>query len=134
MKKISKNNIEFLGWQSDKNVKLMFSQCKAFVFPGEEDFGITPVEAMAAVKPVVAQNIGGVKETVVDNKTGILFDKCEVKDIVDAISELEKNYDKFDPLKIQKRASDFSEERFKTSFKKTVIYNYQKHLTKLDER
>jgi glycosyltransferase involved in cell wall biosynthesis len=62
---MASSNVEFLGWQSDAVVRDAYSGCRAVVFPGEEDFGIVPVEAMASGKPVIAYGRGGVLETVV---------------------------------------------------------------------
>ena len=57
--------MEFLGWQSDERVRELYRQCRAVLFPGEEDFGIVPLEAMASGKPVIAYGKGGVLETVI---------------------------------------------------------------------
>ncbi|MCK4241908.1 MAG: glycosyltransferase, partial [Candidatus Atribacteria bacterium] len=69
--KLAGPTIEFLGWQSDKNKIEYLRNARALIFPGEEDFGIVPVEAMAAGKPVIAFNKGGLKESVTQDKTGI---------------------------------------------------------------
>ncbi len=65
--------VEFLGWQSDEAIRDLYRRCRQLIFPGEEDFGIVPVEAMACGTPVIAFDRGGVTETVVDRETGILF-------------------------------------------------------------
>ncbi len=70
LRKIAGPNVEFVGWQTDEKLAELMSNCRALVFPGEEDFGIIPVEAMAAGRPVIAYGSGGVLETVLDNKTG----------------------------------------------------------------
>lgn len=132
LKKIAKSNIEFLGWQDDKVVSRLYSNCKGFVFPGEEDFGLTPVESMASGRPVVALRVGGVKETVVDGADGVFFDKCEPDLIAKAVNSLEKDYHKFKPNSIRLHALKFSEDKFMSNLKKTVIHEYQKYLTKLD--
>ena len=64
-------NITFLGRQSDDIVKKYMSECKALLYPGEEDFGIVPVEAQACGRPVIAYGKGGVLDSVVDGKTGV---------------------------------------------------------------
>ena len=66
LEKLAKGNIKFLGRQPDEVIKEYYSKCKAFIFPGEEDFGITPLEAQASGRPVVAFGKGGALETVVD--------------------------------------------------------------------
>src|SRR3990172_2447787 len=63
--RIARQNIEFLGWQDDNTLKEYYSKCKALIFPGEEDFGIVPVEAMASGRPVIAYGKGGAVETVI---------------------------------------------------------------------
>ncbi len=133
LKSIAEDNIEFLGWQEDKKVKQLFSDSRGLIFPGEEDFGLTPVESMASGRPVVAQNIGGVKETVVEGKTGVFFDNCNQKSIVNAVNRLEKNYDAFNPNDLKEHSKKFSEENFQKEFKRTIIHEYQKYITKLSE-
>ena len=65
LKELSASNVEFLGWQSDEKVSEYYSKCKALIFPGEEDFGIVPLEAQASGRPVIAYGKGGVCETII---------------------------------------------------------------------
>ncbi|MGR3178637.1 MAG: glycosyltransferase [Candidatus Anammoxibacter sp.] len=65
LKELSAGNVEFLGWQSDEKVSEYYSKCKALIFPGEEDFGIVPLEAQASGRPVIAYGKGGVCETII---------------------------------------------------------------------
>lgn len=74
LKAASGPNISFLGWQSNEDIRNLYRTCRFLVFPGEEDFGIVPVEAMACGMPVLAFRKGGATETVVDGQTGIFFD------------------------------------------------------------
>ena len=83
--------IEFLGKRSDGEVATLYAGCKAFLFPGFEDFGITPLEAQAAGRPVVAFGRGGATETVVDQMTGVLFPEQSVEALVDAIERLDRS-------------------------------------------
>lgn len=86
------DNVEILSWVSAKELLALYAKCKGFVATAmDEDFGITPVEAMASGKPVVASNEGGYKETVVDGKTGILIDNITTEKLVEAIKDAEKN-------------------------------------------
>ena len=82
--------IEFLGKRDDAEVADLYARCKAFLFPGFEDFGITPLEAQAAGRPVIAFGRGGATETVVDQVTGVLFSEQSVEALVDAIEGLDR--------------------------------------------
>ena len=70
---MAKSNIEFVGHISDEEKAGYFRCCRGFIFPGEEDFGITPVEAQSYGKPVIAYGKGGALETVIGNTTGGFF-------------------------------------------------------------
>lgn len=85
----TKNTISFLGRLDDNAVRSHMQRCTMLLFPGIEDFGLVPVEAMACGTPVVAYGRGGVAETVVDGKTGVLFHDQTVADIVDGIKRSE---------------------------------------------
>jgi len=124
--KIAGRTIKFLGWKSEKEKIKYFQRCRAFLFPGEDDFGITPVEAMAAGRPVVAYNTGGATETVIAGKTGEFFNDYEnPASLKNAILKLEKNYSKYSEENCQKRAKDFSEEIFVKRFKTFVKEKYK---------
>ena len=116
--------IEFKGGLSDEEVAQMMAECRGFIFPGEEDFGITPVEAMAAGRPVFAYGKGGVTETVIDKKTGMFFDEPTVESFEAAFAKFlsfEKKF--FKPEDAIKRAKDFSVEKFEKSLRKLVDQN-----------
>jgi len=83
--------IEFLGRAPDGQVEELYANCKAFLFPGEEDFGITPLEAMASGRPVIAFRAGGAIESVIDGKTGLFFDEPTADSLAEAIRELDEN-------------------------------------------
>ncbi len=113
LKDIAGKNIEFLGRKSDSVVTEYIQNCRGFIFPGIEDFGITPVEAMASGKPVIAFNSAGLQESVVPEKTGVFFDEQNEDSLLNAMTyffEIEKN---FDYKKISAHAEQFSEENFK---------------------
>lgn len=82
-------NIEFRGWVADRDIPDLYAGCKALIFPGEEDFGIVPVEAMACGKPVVAFARGGALETVADRRTGIHFGEQNADSLLGGIDILE---------------------------------------------
>ena len=105
-------NIELLGRVSDERLYELYSGAKGFIaLARDEDFGITPVEAMAAGTPVIAFNGGGFKETVVDGVTGLLINNTDEKTINDTIKKFDKI--KWDKEKLQNQARKFSQERFK---------------------
>ena len=81
--------VRFLGWVDRPQLVDLFARCHAYVVPGIEDFGIAPVEAMAAGKPVIAFRGGGVAETVLDGQTGVLFDRQDVASTIAAIERLD---------------------------------------------
>jgi glycosyltransferase involved in cell wall biosynthesis len=85
LRAVSARNIEFLGWQSDKSLLELYRTCRLLVFPGEEDFGIVPLEAQACGKPVVAFGVGGVTETVVPGVTGEFFTDAHEDALADAV-------------------------------------------------
>lgn len=112
-------NIEFLGEVSDKEKMILMKNAKAFVFAAEdEDFGITPVEAMSVGTPIISYKSGGVLETVVDGKTGLFFDELTVESLSKAVREFGRT--KFDRKLIAEHAQKFSKDRFKKEIKQFV--------------
>jgi glycosyltransferase involved in cell wall biosynthesis len=81
--------VEFLGRQPDAVVNRYASRCRALIFPGEEDFGMTPLEINAAGRPVVAYGAGGATETVVENVNGILFPTQSTESLIQALEKCE---------------------------------------------
>jgi glycosyltransferase involved in cell wall biosynthesis len=122
---MAKDNIEFLGGQSDEVIKEYYSECKAFIFPGEEDFGITPVEAQASGCPVIAYGRGGVLETVIEDKTGIFFYEQTIDSLIEAVRKFEKDSDIFDPQTLRRNAERFNKERFRLELKRFVEERYE---------
>jgi glycosyltransferase involved in cell wall biosynthesis len=111
-------NVEWLGWRSDPEVAQLLRRCRALLFPGVEDFGIVPLEAMAAGRPVIAFAEGGALETVVppgDERppTGLFFHAQTVEALVDAMRRLESGAIAFDPKALRARAEEFDRARFK---------------------
>jgi glycosyltransferase involved in cell wall biosynthesis len=121
LKKLAAPNIEFVGWQSDEELNELYAGCKAVVFPGEEDFGIVPVEAMACGRPVIAFAKGGATETVVDTpslKTGITFQEQTVDSICEAIRSFKE--EDFKPKDLRQYALGFDRQVFKRKMKEYV--------------
>ncbi len=116
LKSIAKKNIEILGWVSDEELSTLYSGCKALIFPGEEDFGIVPVEAQACGKPVIAYGRGGALETVVHGKTGLFFKNPTPTALNETIAEFESTSDRYDPLTIRQHAEHFGKKRFQREF------------------
>jgi glycosyltransferase involved in cell wall biosynthesis len=116
LKALAGKNVEFLGEITDEQKWELMAKAKAFIFPSEqEDFGITPVEAMSAGTPVIALGQGGVLETVIDGRTGVLFDKRDVKSLLGAIEKFKRlDIKKEDCIK---QARKFSKERFNKEIK-----------------
>lgn len=116
LKKLAGDTVEFLGRVSDEEMERYYSRAKAFLFPGIEDYGITPVEAMSAGVPVLAFGKGGALETVQDGKTGLYFHDQTVSGLVHCIEEFERNGVAYSRQQIHDYSLNFSDEIFKGSF------------------
>lgn len=101
---------EFLGWQPDAVIHGHYAEAAGLLFPGEEDFGMVPVEAMSRGCPVIAYGAGGATETVVDGETGVLFAEQSVEDLCAGMRRAEAQ--RFDPQRMHAQARRFSRERF----------------------
>lgn len=103
-------SVRFVGRVSDAERQELFNGCRAFLFPGEEDFGITPLEAMAAGRPVVAYRAGGALDTVRDGQTGLFFDQQTPEALIAALQTLSTHT--WDAQAIRHHAEYFGRERF----------------------
>ena len=126
LKKLAGKSIEFIENPSDTEVIDLYSKAKGYIFSADEDFGITPVEAMASGVPVICYGKGGATETVIDKKTGIYHAEQTVESLIKAIQKFENM--NFDKAKILKRSKDFSESKFLDSFGGYVFDKIQKKL------
>jgi glycosyltransferase involved in cell wall biosynthesis len=131
LQRIAGKNIKFLGRLTDEEIKGYYERCRAFIFPGEEDFGITPLEAQSAFRPVIAFGRGGALETVIDGKTGVFFDEHTIESLKDAV--LRFNKIKFDPFVIRKNAESFDKSVFMSNIKLFVEVKYREHLEKISQ-
>lgn len=122
----AKDNIKFLGRQPDNIIKEYYSKCRAFIFPGEEDFGITPLEAQASGRPVIAFGKGGALETVIDEQTGVFFKEQTVETLKNAVIKFQNL--NFDKIFIRKHAENFDEEIFKKKIKSFIDEKYNEFL------
>jgi glycosyltransferase involved in cell wall biosynthesis len=103
-------HVRFMGRLSDLEVQELLAGCRGLVFPGEEDFGIAPVEAQACGKPVIAWRRGGALETVRAGETGVFFDEGTPEALAEAVKQAESIA--WNPQIIRRWAEDFSEDRF----------------------
>lgn len=124
LKKMAGSCVKFLGRVSDDIIREHYGKCKAFLFPGEEDYGITPLEAQASGRPVIAYGKGGVLETVIDGETGVFFKEQTVESMIEAIKKAKKI--EFQKEKLREHAMEFDEEVFRNRLKRFVEEQYKK--------
>lgn len=115
LKKMARENIEFLGWLPDEKVRDYYYGAKAFLFPQEEDFGIVALESMASGTPVIAYKGGGATEIVKEGINGIFFDSQDVDSVVSAVKKFQNI--SFDTNEIRASISGFDKEIFKRKIK-----------------
>jgi glycosyltransferase involved in cell wall biosynthesis len=149
LRTLAGQTIQFLGWQSDEKVREHYARCKAIIFPGEEDFGIVPLEAMACGKPVIAFKEGGALETVVplnhhvvqgrtapfsnlepppSNQgppTGVFFLAQTVDALIQAVQLYERHEAAFDPRAIRSHVAPFGRNHFKERVRTLIEKCYQ---------
>lgn len=111
LKAMAGRTVEFLGYVPDEDLPDLFARAKAFVFPGYEDFGITPVQAQAAGRPVIAFKAGGSLDTVIEGQTGMFFEEQTVESLMDALQNF--NADDYDPAVCRENALRFDESVFR---------------------
>jgi glycosyltransferase involved in cell wall biosynthesis len=123
LKSIAGPTITFLGRASDETVEAEVCRCQALIFPGEEDFGMAPLEVAAAGKPSIAFRAGGAVETIVEGETGLFFEVQTVESLIDAIHRFEEK--QWSPALIRKHAERYSvnvfEERIAAFLKRVGI-------------
>jgi glycosyltransferase involved in cell wall biosynthesis len=112
LKRQAAPNVSFCGRVSDDELAGLLAKCRAFLLPGEEDFGITAVEALASGKPVIALGKGGVVDSVPQGTAGVFYDEPVEEQLDDAIRRFEVQEPSMSYLDIQASAARFSEERF----------------------
>jgi len=145
LRRMAGPTIEFLGWRPDDEVAELLAHCRALVFPGEDDFGILPVEAMACGRPVIAYGKGGVTETVVPinsskfqvpsskfstrnpepgTPTGVFFYDQTVEALIGAVELYEREADRFDPEALRAHALTFDQSIFEKRMAAYVAERY----------
>lgn len=125
LKSTAKNNITFVGEVSDQEKNKILGDSKAFIFPQEEDFGISPVEAMACGKPVIAYRSGGALETVIEHKTGEFFDEQTWESLVEAVLKFERNEYQYSSEDIRLWAERFDVSVFEREIKAYINQCWQ---------
>ena len=149
LKRLAGPTIEFLGWQQDEKVREHYRRCQAVIFPGEEDFGIVPLEAMACGKPVIAFGKGGAVETVIpvnpgskptmeravtnlpsrfSNQTpptGVFFYEQTVNAVLEAVRFYEDQQASFDPQVVRAHVAPFDVAHFKKNIGELIEQRYQ---------
>jgi len=131
LKKIAGKNIEFITKNlTDEEVIRYYQNCQALIFPGEEDFGLTPIEAQSCGKPVIAYGSGGALESVKEGVTGEFFYPKTEKALIGKVNLF--NPEKYKKEDCIKQAEKFSTDRFKKFFKQNIELLYKKYLSELD--
>ena len=131
LKKIARNNIEFLGKIKESDKVDILKKCQAFVHPQLEDFGITPIETMACGRPVIAYCAGGATETVINNENGLFFHKQTWEHLLDAVNNFKKM--NWDQTLIRNHALRFDKQNFKQKLKDLVENRYEEFKKGLEQ-
>lgn len=129
LEQMAADNIRFLGNQPFEVLKEHYEHCRAFIFPGVEDFGITPLEAQASGKAVIAYKEGGALETVKEGETGLFFEEQTPEALMDAVKRFEDIEKQFDPEHCRLNAARFSPERFRSAIKDFLIGTYPSYFS-----
>ncbi|KJJ85258.1 glycosyltransferase group 1 family protein [Candidatus Omnitrophus magneticus] len=151
LKSMARDNIKFLGWLGDETLREYYTNARALIFPGEEDFGIVPLEAQAYGKPVIAYASGGALETIIPfeelddarkkenitnyipkdihGPTGVFFYSQTVPQLNKAIETFEANIKQFKPENARENALKFNRSRFKTEIKNFIEEKWLEHST-----
>jgi glycosyltransferase involved in cell wall biosynthesis len=126
LKAMAGPTVEFTGHVERPALRALFAGCRALLWPGEEDYGIAPVEAQAAGRPVIALGRGGALETVIDGETGVYFREQSVRDLAAAMERAERT--PFDPVAIRAHALQFDTSAFKEKLLAALARLVAEHL------
>lgn len=134
LRRLAGPTIRFVGNVDDEQMQELYRNCKALILPSEEDFGITPLEAMAAGRPVVAYGRGGVLDTVVPARTGLFFEEQSAEAVADVLLRFDPR--DFDPAAIRNQAEQFDSAIFVQRMKQFTQERLREHLRnrELEER
>ena len=125
LNKISGSTIKFLGKVNEETLAISYSNCRAIIFTGEEDFGIVPLEAQASGRPVIAYAAGGALATIVNGVTGVFFSEQTSSSLVDAVNKFIENESSFNSEIIRNNAMRFDKEIFKAKIKDFILKKYE---------
>lgn len=131
LKKFARMDIAFLGKVSERDLNILYQNCRGLIFPVEdEDFGIAPVEAMAHGKPVLAHRSGGPLEYIEEHKTGLFFDTLSVEGITEAVNKFDAaiTANVFDPLYIKQASKRFDEKLFSEQLRSFVFEKWNEFI------
>jgi len=130
LERSARPNVEFLGWVDDTRLADLYAGCEAVIFPGEEDFGIVPLEAQASGRPVIAYGKGGALESVIGigdthpasgaNPTGIFFTQTTPSSLIEAVERYRAIRHLFEPTALRRHASQFSRALFKSRMQQFI--------------
>lgn len=118
LRQIAGPTVRFVGRVDDAGMRELYANCNALILPSEEDFGITPLEAMASGRPVIAYGRGGVLDTVIPGRTGVLFSEQSSDCLAEALESFDAN--DFDSRHIRRHAEAFDSTRFRARFRAHV--------------
>jgi glycosyltransferase involved in cell wall biosynthesis len=118
LERLAGDGIELVGWRSDEEIRELYRSSVATILPGEEDFGIVPVEAQACGRPVVALGRGGALDTVIDGETGVLVPDASVDALASGLTRAAATT--WDSAGIRRHAEKFSRQRFVREVRQVV--------------
>jgi len=137
LRRMAGKNVTFLGTLSDQEVRDQYAQCRALLFPGEEDFGIVPVEAQASGRPVIAFAKGGARETLIGadpdepeltgQSTGVFFEEPSPSSLAKAILKFEVMESRFSPAFIRSHAEQFDRQHFLRKMSRFVAERFKEY-------
>ncbi|MBI3335069.1 MAG: glycosyltransferase [Candidatus Portnoybacteria bacterium] len=120
LQRIAGDTVKFFGFADEKELSSLYKNARALIHPSVEDFGLTPIEAMAQGTPALAYRKGGAEETIIESKTGEFFDELNEKSLHNGLQKLLANEGKYSKKEIIKHVQKFSFERFQKNILKTV--------------
>jgi glycosyltransferase involved in cell wall biosynthesis len=118
LERLTGDGVELVGWREDEEIRELYRSSVAAVLPGEEDFGIVPVEAQACGRPVVALGRGGALDTVIDGETGVLVPDTSIESLADGLTRAANT--PWDAARIRRHAERFSRQRFIAEIQRVV--------------